>query len=469
MPAASQPSSKPHMLHPSILREYDIRGIVGETLFEADAYAIGRAFASELTEQLGRAPIVCVARDGRLSSPALSAALIQGFTDSGAQVWDAGTGPTPMLYFAAYHLQSDGGIMVTGSHNPPTHNGFKCMRGRSAFFGEEIKKLGMRIAAGNFLAGHGTVTQRPCHEAYVTTLKEGLQAASPRPLSIAWDPGNGAAGEVVEALIAQLPGTHHAINTEIDGHFPNHHPDPSVPKNLQQLIKLVTAEGCDVGLAFDGDGDRLGVVDNAGRIVSPDHLLMLLARDVLSQQKGTIIADVKTSQTFFDDVKAHGGDALMYKTGHSHIKAKMKEIGALFAGEASGHIFFADRYFGFDDGIYAAIRLLGAIQRSTTPLANLVDALPSAFSTPEIRLECPDDRKFIVVEEVKARLQQAGADFSDIDGVRVQTADGWWLIRASNTQAVINARCEAATQAQLDRLIEALSQQLEQSGLRLVL
>lgn len=453
-------------LHPSILREYDIRGVAGETLHEADAYAVGRAFASYLSETGTEAPVVAVGRDGRLSSPPLATALIQGLQDAGAKVLDVGLGPTPMLYFAAHHLKADGGIMVTGSHNPPTHNGFKIVAHGHSFYGQSIKELGQRIAVGTFKRGNGSVEARPVQKEYIAALVSAVQTAGHNVKAV-WDPGNGAAGEIVEQLCGYLPPQQHTINTVIDGHFPNHHPDPSQPKNMQQLIAKVREHKADVGLAFDGDGDRLGVVDDKGRIVGPDHLLMLFARDVLREQKGTIIADVKTSGLFFDEVTAQGGTPLMWKTGHSHIKTKMKEISSPFGGEASGHIFFADRYFGFDDGIYAALRMINILAHSNESLSSMIDTLPVAYSTPEIRLDCSEERKFVVIDEVRERLEAAGADFSAIDGVRVNQKEGWWLLRASNTQAAIIARCEAAKEADLDILVEALRSQLEQSGVEL--
>lgn len=466
---AAEKLSFSHTLHPSVLREYDIRGIVGETLDTEDAYAIGRGFGSLLYHSLGRPASVTVGRDGRLSSPALHRALVQGLTDSGTAVYDIGVGPTPMLYFAAQHLRSDGGIMITGSHNPPQHNGFKIVRDGASFFGEDIRLLGQHIAEGALHHGIGSTHLTDVRRDYLNALLTGMQPeiASVKNLCIAWDPGNGAAGEMVDALCPHLAAQHHAINTTIDGTFPSHHPDPSVPQNLTELAALVHMHRCDIGLAFDGDGDRLGVIDDQGRMVSPDHLLMLLARDVLAHCKGTIIADVKTSQTFFDDVAAHGGTPLMYKTGHSHIKSHMKTLASPFAGEASGHIFFADRYFGFDDGLYAAVRLINWLRQQHEPLSTLVDALPHALSTPEIRLHCADDRKFVVVAEVAARLHAQHTTFCDIDGVRAQTPDGWWLVRASNTQAVINARCESTSAEGLARLTDALRTQLAASGITL--
>ena len=464
--ANPSPAPSPaHRLHPSILREYDIRGIVGETLIAADAKVIGRAFASAVARSFHmRNPRIAIARDGRLSSPELAEALMEGLQLAGAQVIDCGIGPTPLLYFATRHLGTEGGVMITGSHNPPTHNGFKMTVGEYSFFGRQIRDLGAMIDSNNLMSGTGSSEQRDVSGSYYEALKGAIQNDI-STLNVAWDPGNGAAGAVTEAITKQIAGTHHCINTEIDGTFPNHHPDPSVPENLQQLAALVAEKNCDIGLAFDGDGDRLGVVDDKGRLLSPDHLLMIFARDVLQSKPGSpIIADVKTSQCFFDEVEKLGGKPEMYKTGHSLIKSRMKEVGSPFAGEASGHIFFADRYFGFDDGIYAGLRLLNFLAASKVKLSELVDALPRLFSTPELRIPCADDRKFAVIEEVRERLQSEGADFAAIDGVRVNRDKGWWLLRASNTQAVVNARVEAEDEATLNALSEELQQQLAASG-----
>lgn len=466
MPITATNHEIPHRFHPSILREYDIRGVVDETLFEADAYFIGRGFASALIASGVTNPTVAVARDGRLSSPALIAALKEGLKASGARVIDCGLGPTPMLYFAVHHLNADGGIMVTGSHNPPTHNGFKMMKGKSSFFGAEIQALGNAVQSNRLAHGTGSESSQSVHADYTTALMNEIKSLP--SVAAAWDAGNGAAGEIVEAICAKLT-SQHTLFTTIDGTFPNHHPDPSVPENLRDIMACVINNKCKIGLAFDGDGDRLGVVDDKGRMVASDHLLMLLARDVLATKKGTIIADVKTSQLFFDDVTAHGGEALMWKTGHSHIKSKMKEVSALFAGEASGHLFFMDRYFGFDDGLYAAMRMLRIVATSPIPLSDMVDALPRACSTPEIRIACADDRKFIVVDEIRDRLSDSGADFIALDGVRVNTPHGWWLVRASNTQPVINARCEATNKADLALLVETLRDYLAKSGVALMM
>lgn len=457
-----------HRFHSSILREYDIRGIVGETVFDADAEWIGRAFASFLARALKRAPTIAVARDGRLSSPSLEAALITGLRGAGANVVSVGVGPTPMLYFSVYKLETDGGIMVTGSHNPPTHNGFKMMIGRKPFFGAMIQDLGKMAASGDVLSGSGTLKTVTVLEDYVARLAGELSDVDLGRLKVGWDAGNGAAGEAMALLTKRIGGHHVVLNEAIDGKFPAHHPDPSEPENLVQLQETVAKEKLDIGIAFDGDGDRIGAIDAKGRIVWGDQLLSVLARDVLKDKPGSIIiADVKASQVLFDEVARLGGKPLMWKTGHSLIKVKMAETGSPLAGEMSGHVFFADRYFGYDDALYAAVRLLKAVARNGGDLAALRDALPSPVNTPELRFACADDRKFAVVSEVRDRLKAEGAEFDDIDGVRVRTRHGWWLLRASNTQAVLVARAEARDETGLRRLQAHLGEQLARSGVAL--
>ena len=453
-----------HAFAPTSLREYDIRGIVGKTLHAADAFAIGRVFGGIVAEQGGRR--VAVGYDGRLTSPELEAELVRGLVESGMEVARIGCGPTPMLYFAATTLQSDGGVMVTGSHNPAEYNGFKMVLKGKPFFGKQIQDLGARAAAG------GIVTAEPGSEAgmdvsadYIARLISDWDGGD-RILNVVWDNANGAAGEVLQRLVPSLPGTHTILNGQIDGRFPAHHPDPTVAKNLAQLIGAVRERGADLGIAFDGDADRIGAVDGQGNILAGDQLLVILARDVLRDHPGgTIIADVKASQVLFDEVARAGGVPLMWRTGHSLIKSKMAETGAPLAGEMSGHIFFADKWYGFDDALYAAVRLLGIVARADGSLADMRAALPRVVNTPELRFECDDERKFAVVEEVAARLKAVDANVSDIDGVRVNTPDGWWLLRASNTQAVLVARAEAGDEAGLERLKAALAAQLQESGL----
>jgi phosphomannomutase len=451
-----------HRLDPTILREYDIRGVVGATLGPDDARAIGRSFAAVLAGAGGKR--VAVGRDGRLSSPALEAALVDGLAGAGVDVVRVGLGPTPMLYFAVHTLGVDGGLMVTGSHNPPDHNGFKVMLGKKPFFGADIANLGQIAAAGRFPAGKGKVEERSVQSAYVERLLADYRRG--RDLRVAWDAGNGATGEVLRHVTERLPGKHFCLNDTIDGNFPAHHPDPTEPKNLVQLQELVAREGCDLGIAFDGDGDRIGVVDGKGRILWGDQFMVVLAGEILAATPGaTIIADVKASQVLFDEIARMGGTPLMWRTGHSLIKSKMAEIGAPLAGEMSGHIFYADRYYGFDDALYAAIRLLGIIANGASSLATLRDRLPTVVNTPELRFPCDETRKVAVIDEVRDRLVRAGSEMSDIDGVRVRTADGWWLLRASNTQDVLVARAEAKDEAGLGRLKQLLCDQLRRSGM----
>ena len=453
-----------HTFNPTILREYDIRGIVGDTLTEADAYALGRTFAAKAHGEGART--IAVGRDGRTHSGMLEAELIRGLTDGGMNVMQVGMGPSPMLYFASYYLDVDGGIQVTGSHNPADYNGFKLLlKGRSVF-GQEIQEIGERSASGHWNEGSGTVEEVDVREAYVNRLLEGFSGHAFR---IGWDAGNGAAGPILDMLVDRLPGHHHVIYSEVDGTFPNHHPDPTVEKNLEDLKALVARQQLDFGIAFDGDGDRIGAVDGQGRVIWGDQLLMILAEPVLKEQPGaTIIADVKASQSFFDRVAELGGAPLMWKTGHSLIKSKMKETEAPLAGEMSGHVFFKHRWYGFDDALYAAVRLIEAVSESGRSLTQLMDAMPRTTATPEMRFQVDESRKFAIVDEVRDRLSADGAKVDATDGVRVSTGDGWWLLRASNTQDVLVARAEAEDQAGVDRLVAQIDEQLAKSGVKRV-
>jgi phosphomannomutase len=453
-----------HSFHASILREYDVRGIVGDTLTAADAYAIGRSYAALAREE--GAARVAVGRDGRTHSPELEGALVEGLTRGGLDVVRIGMGPSPMLYFATATLGVDGGIQVTGSHNPAEYNGFKMLlKGRSVF-GEEIQALGRRAAAGDWSEGDGAVEEADIVTAYADRLVEDFQGGVFR---IGWDAGNGAAGPVLEKLVERLPGEHHTIFTEVDGTFPNHHPDPTVEANLADLKALVADKGLDFGIAFDGDGDRIGAVDGEGRVIWGDQLLAILAGPVLDDCPGaTIIADVKASQVLFDRIAALGGKPLMWKTGHSLIKSKMKETGAPLAGEMSGHIFFKHRWYGFDDALYAAVRLIEAVARSGKSLTEIMDAMPKSVATPELRFAVDEVRKFAIVDEVRARLAADGARVDSTDGVRVTNEDGWWLLRASNTQDVLVARAEARDEAGVERLVAQIDEQLAKSGVERV-
>src|SRR5437763_1661116 len=410
---------------------------------------------------------VAVGYDGRLTSPELEAALVDGLAEGGVDVVRTGRGPTPMLYFAAATLGVDGGIMVTGSHNPPDHNGFKLVLRGKAFFGEAIQKIGeAALKLGPPGAKRGEATQHSVFNDYVASLAKDYDDT--RQLKVSCDCGNGATGEVVVELTKTLPGRHILLNEIIDGTFPAHHPDPTVAENLVQLQQAVKEHRCDLGIGFDGDGDRIGVIDAQGRILWGDQLLIVLARDVLQHHPGApVLADVKASQILFDAIAEAGGKPVMMETGHSLIKARLAETGAPLAGEMSGHIFFADRWYGFDDAVYVAVRLLGILSRAPETLADMLDRLPPVFNTPELRLPCEEERKFAIVEEVRERLRKRGAEMVEIDGVRVRTPDGWWLLRASNTQAIVVVRAESSSEAGLQRLKEALAKELAASRLTL--
>jgi len=458
--------SAAHRFDPTILREYDIRGIVGQTLTARDADAVGRAFGTIVRRTGGGT--VCVGYDGRLTSPELEAAIIDGLRACGLSVWRIGLGPTPMLYYATTTLAADAGIMVTGSHNPPEHNGFKMMLGRAPFHGSAIQELGRIASSGAYEEGKaGEIVEQSVLDSYVDRLAAGLNdgGAAGRPLTVAWDAGNGAAGRVLPELIQRLPGQHTLLNGVVDGRFPAHHPDPTVEANLRQLQAAVLAERCDLGLAFDGDADRLGAVDDRGRVVWADQLMILYARNVLKwKPASTIIADVKSSQVLFDDIAQAGGRPLMCRTGHSLVKSKMAETGAPLAGEMSGHIFFGAPYYGYDDALYAAVRLIGILSQQGCALSAIRDTWPAIVNTPEVRFSCSDTKKFAIIEEIKRRLRRDGAMINDIDGVRVQTADGWWLLRASNTQAILVARCEARSAEGLERLKISVDEVLVDAG-----
>ncbi|MGF1474691.1 MAG: phosphoglucomutase/phosphomannomutase PgmG [Geminicoccaceae bacterium] len=449
-----------HQFHPTILREYDIRGIIGETLHVADARAIGQAFGTMMKDQ--GLSTAAVGYDGRISSPELSDAVVDGLVAAGIGGKTIGMGPTPMLYFAVHHLGVDAGIQITGSHNPPSHNGFKMMFGGKSFYGEQITELG-RVAGGAMAEGEGSSEAVEVFDAYIDRLLQDYTAD--RGLKVVWDAGNGAAGPAAEALAKKLPGEHQVLFAEVDGTFPNHLPDPTVPENLKHLIEAVTGSGADLGIGFDGDGDRIGVVDGKGRILFGDHLIQILAKDLLPKYPGApIIADVKASKTLFDAIEAMGGKPVMWKTGHSLIKSKMLELKAPLSGEMSGHIFYKDNFYGHDDALYVGVRLLDVLARSDQSVVQMMDAMPVVVNTPEIRIECDDQRKFEVIKEIKARLAETDADVDDLDGVRVTMDGGWWLLRASNTQAVVVARAEAPDEAGLRKLKGEIKSQLDASG-----
>lgn len=453
-------------INPYIFREYDIRGVMDQDISSALFRQIGQAFAAHLRAECHRESLsVVVGRDGRHSSPILSASLIEGLVLGGLDVTDIGLVPTPALYFAMHHAQTDAGIMITGSHNPSEYNGIKMVRTGKPIFGVEIQALKRRLEAGNFqVVPGGRAHQQLILDAYLDRIVEDFHPG--RPLKVVLDCGNGATGDVALALVKRLPNIFgEVLFAEIDGDFPNHHPDPTVPANLTVLKARMQAVGADLGIAFDGDGDRIGVLDNTGRILWGDSLMILFARDILSKDPGAaVIGDVKCSQLMFDAVAKAGGEPIMWKTGHSLIKDKMRETGAPLAGEMSGHLFFADRYLGYDDALYAAVRLLELAANSTDSLAAQLADLPEMYSTPELRIPCSDELKFDIMERVLIKLQEEGADLSAIDGARVRLNDGWWLLRVSNTQPMLVVRAEAQSQDSLYAIVAKVATILEAEG-----
>ena len=433
---------------PGIFRQYDVRGIVGRDLTEEAARGIGGAYAALMRER-GVSGEVAVGRDNRPSGDSLRDALVEGLTSAGVNVVDIGVVPTPALYWSLHHLGVVGGIQITGSHNPPEYNGFKLCFGTESLHGHDLQHLLALITSGAAPTGAGTVRQEAVIDRYVTDI---VQRTGPlaRPMRIVYDCGNGAGALVAPQLMRALGVQSRGLFCESDGTFPNHHPDPTVPENLQDLIHAVKEDGAELGLAFDGDADRIGLVDDAGRIIWGDHILILYARDVLART-GTgqpIIFDVKCSQALTDEIAKAGGTPVMWKTGHSLIKDKMKEAGAPLAGEMSGHMFFSEGFYGHDDALYGAARLLRIVASSKRTVRELLSDVPPFVTTPEIRVECGDDRKFELVERAVAHFR-ATHDVIDVDGVRVLFGDGWGLIRASNTQPILVTRYEARSAERL--------------------
>ena len=434
-------------LNPAVFREYDIRGIADRD-FDADfARQLGSAFATTAAEN--GATLVGVGRDCRLTSDAYAAALRDGIVGAGVDVSDLGVCPTPLVYFAIWHWGLGGGVQVTGSHNPSDYNGFKLCVGPQALHGEQILALRDRMERGAFRHGAGQIRPSSVIPVYQDHVAANVGRLG-RPISVVVDAGNGTAGPVAPALYERLGARVTPLFCDPDGRFPNHHPDPTIVANMQQLVDRVRATGAELGIAFDGDADRIGVVDDAGHMIWGDELLVLFARDVLARNPGaTIVAEVKCSQRLFDDIARHGGTGIMWKAGHSLIKAKMRETGALLGGEMSGHIFFQERWFGFDDGIYAGARLLEILGRTGKTVRELLADLPRTETTPEIRIDCADTTKFRVADRVRDELRAAGREVIDVDGVRLTFPHGWGLLRASNTQPALVMRFEADTAAHL--------------------
>jgi phosphomannomutase / phosphoglucomutase len=434
-------------MNPAIFREYDIRGIADKDYDVEFARVLGRAYATYVGPQVKR---VSVGRDARLTSNKYADALKDGLRAGGLDVVDLGMTPTPLVYYSLFHLDVDGGIQVTGSHNPPDHNGFKICVGKVSIYGDQIQELRKIIESGKFReAKRGTEEQYAIIPDYQEELIKQF-GTLPRKLKVVVDSGNGAAGPVAPRIISAIGCDSHDLFSDPDGRFPNHHPDPTVEENMQILIDTVKKDGADLGIAFDGDADRVGLVDQHGRILWGDEMLILFARDILAERPGAVIvSEVKCSQRLYDDIAKRGGKGIMWKAGHSLLKAKMRETNAALGGEMSGHIFFADRYYGYDDAIYAACRMLQVVAKSGKPLAELLADLPPAVSTPEIRVDCPDALKFRIADVAKEHFRKAGYDIIDIDGVRVKFAEGWGLIRASNTQPVLVMRFEATDEQKL--------------------
>lgn len=434
---------------PNIFREYDIRGIVGKELHEEDARAIAKAFGTYV-QRHGKKTLA-VGRDVRLTSDHFGEIVIDGLASTGIHVLDIGVVPTPLLYFSLFNLPVEGGIMITASHNPAEYNGFKLCLETASVYGEEIQKIRGMVESGDFVSGKGSILQIPdIIDRYLKYVTERVHLK--RPVRVAIDSGNATGALVAPQLLKALGCAPVELYCEPDGRFPNHHPDPTDPKNLKDLIATVRKEKLEAGLAFDGDSDRLGVVDDHGTILWGDQLLMIFARDILKRRPGgTVIFEVKCSKTLDEDIRKNGGNPIMWKAGHSLIKRKMKETGAVLAGEMSGHLFFADEYFGYDDALYAAARILRILAESDQPLSTFLSNVPKTYSTPELRVDCPDERKFDVVESVK-QYYRSRYPVVDVDGVRINFGDGWGLVRASNTQPALVLRFEADTEARLSQI-----------------
>jgi len=448
---------------PEVLREYDIRGLVGNNLNENTAYTIGRTFGFVVKSRSSSSNIV-TGFDGRLTSPKLHQALCEGLKQAGTKVIDVGMGPTPMIYFAHYYFNSDAAVMVTGSHNPSDYNGFKMVFNKNSFYADEIQNLQFTLKNEKLNIEEGKITKHNIINEYVTRDLQNININN--NLKIAWDIGNGAMGIVIKDITSQLQNTHNIlINEKVDGTFPNHHPDPTVPKNMEQLISTVINYKCDIGFAFDGDGDRLGVVDNRGKIVWADQYMLVLCSEITKlYDQPKIIMDVKCSKVFFDEAKKMNCDPIMARTGHSPIKEKMKELNSPLSGEMSGHVCYADDFFGYDDAMYVALRLLRILGNQSKNLSDLIGEYPTTYSTPETRFDVEESRKFAIIDEIKERLFNIDGEVIDIDGIRVQNSLGWFLIRASNTQNQLTCRAEALSKEDLLSLIKIIEDQLSLSG-----
>jgi len=451
-------------VNPNIFREYDIRGRVPEELNRETAYRLGQCFGAYY--QSFGAKRISLGRDCRLSSPELRQGVMEGMMDAGIHVIDVGMVPTPLLYFSLHHSDVDGGIQITGSHNPPEYNGFKVCLGKTTIYGEEIQKLRKIGESGSFPKGKGSVETKEVIQPYCEEILKRIRCGQVAR-KVVLDAGNGVAGLVAPELYGRMGIEVEKLFCEPDGRFPNHHPDPTLPENLKHLIQKVSDTSADLGIAFDGDADRIGVVDRRGKIIWGDQLMIIFSRDLLKRHPGAkIIGEVKCSQVLYDDIRKNGGVPIMWKAGHSLIKGKMKEEGALLAGEMSGHLFFAERYFGYDDAIYAGARLLEILTTEDKEIEELLAGLPTLVSTPEIRIDCPDDQKFQIVADLASEFKRE-YQVIDVDGARVVFKGGWGLIRASNTQPVLVLRFEAEDQKTLQEIQRIFMDKLAKKGLKL--
>jgi phosphomannomutase / phosphoglucomutase len=445
-------------MHPKAFREYDIRGVVGEDIQDHDVETLGRTFGAYMRGQGKRR--VAVGRDCRLSSERYRDLLLEGMLAAGLDVIDVGVCPSPLLYFAIRHLDREGGIMITASHNPPEYNGFKVCNGQDTISGAEIQKLRRMMEARDFVAGRGSLESYDIVTPYMDFVVQNISLN--RRLRVGVDAGNATGGPIAVPVLERLGCEVHPIHCDMDGTFPNHEPDPTVLENLEDLTALVTRLGLDVGLSYDGDCDRLGVVDHRGQVVYGDKLMIIYAREILSRRPGTtFVSEVKCSKTLYDEIEKCGGKAIMGRTGHSLMKAKMKEVDAVLAGEMSGHMFFKDRFFGFDDGVYASCRLLEILANTNKTLPELLEGIPETYTTPEIRVPCPDEIKFDTVDRAMQEFRKAGLEVIDVDGARIVFPDGWGLVRASNTQPVLVLRYEADTPDRLEEIRELIESTIE--------
>jgi phosphomannomutase/phosphoglucomutase len=454
-------------VNPRIFRQYDVRGVVDEDLTDEVVEKLGRGYGTYMAN-LGHGK-VSVGYDARVSSPRFRDALTTGILSTGVDVIDIGLVPTPTLYFSLFHLDVQGGVMITGSHNPPEFNGFKLAVGHATLYGAEIQSIRRIIEAGEYPSGSGQLTELDIKPAYLATLQERIGHFD-RQLKVVVDAGNGLGGIFCPQLLCDLGADASGLYCEVDGTFPNHHPDPTVPAYLTDLISEVSRQGADLGMAYDGDADRLGVIDEHGNIIWGDQLLILFSREILARQPGaTIIFEVKCSQSLAEEIERAGGKPLMWRTGHSFIKQKMKEVNSPLAGEMSGHLFFADEYFGYDDAIYASLRLVRLLSRSNNSIGEMLADVPKYYSTPEMRVDCPDERKFQLVASIVDHFKKE-YEVIDVDGARILFGDGWGLVRASNTQPVLVMRFEAKTPERLEEIKHTvISKITEISGLKIAI